>query len=476
MRFHLPLRLPFTIFARMKARNVLTFIVGALLLPTCFTSCGEDRWKAYAEQTRTDRWIDDTMRVWYFWADEMPHTDKLNYFQPPFTFFASLKSKEDRFSVIDSLTGTAATRSIPQTEYSYGFQFSVSRVEVEEEESAVFAQILYVADGSPASEIGLKRGDWLMQMDGVFITEQNYKKLYGSGAMELTVGRYDAESNGIVACDKRQIASARPIDDNPVYYKNVYTFDDKRVGYLVYNHFSRGVTGSSYEYDDDLRDAFRYFVSQQVNEFILDLRYNNGGFISCAELLCTMLAPSAALGKELGYLEYNKRFRSQTTPLTLNPDLIGNGANLDLKTLYVLTGSQTASASEMVINCLKPYMDVVIIGSTTVGKNVGSRTFSNPELMIAMHPIVCKLYNSEGKSDYESGFEPTKPEYRVSETSDMARFLPFGDADEVLLSTALSVISGNFPSAGPEGSSRSLKATPIASSIDSRASHAVRID
>lgn len=458
----------------MKARNILILIVGALILPACFTSCGEDRWKAYSEQTKTDRWIDDTMRVWYLWADEIPHTDRLNYFQPPFTFFASLKSKEDRFSVIDSLTGTAAVRSIPQTEYSYGFQFSINRVEVEEAESAVFAQILYVADGSPASEIGLERGDWLLQMDGEFITEQNYQRLYGGGAMELTIGRYDAGSNSIIASDKRRIASACPINDNPVHYKQVYTFNDKRIGYLVYNHFSSGLTDDGHEYDDDLRSTFRDFASQQVNEFVLDLRYNNGGLVSCAELMCTMLAPSAALGQELGYLEFNSRFHPQTRTLTLNPDLIGNGANLNLKTLYVLTSNQTASASEMVINCLKPYMDVVVIGSTTVGKNVGSITFSNPELMITMSPIVCKIYNSEGESDYEAGFAPTRPEYNISETGDMARFLPFGDPNEALLSTALGIISGSMQPAGTE-SSRLLKATSIASSIDARAGRAVRI-
>lgn len=143
------------------------------------------------------------------------------------------------------------------------------------------------------------------------------------------------------------------------------------------------------------------FRTQQVNEFILDLRYNNGGLLSCAELLCTMLAPSSALGQELGYLEFNNRFNPQIVPFTLNSGLIGNGANLNLNTLYVLTSSQTASASEMVINCLAPYMDVVIIGGTTVGKNVGSRNFSSPELMITMNPIVCKIYNSEGKSDYD---------------------------------------------------------------------------
>ena len=136
-----------------------------------------DRWKEYAGQTQTDRWIDDTMRVWYYWVDAIPHTNDLNYFQAPFTFFASLKSEEDKFSTIDSLVSITTTRSIPYTDYSYGFQFTTNQIEVEGEENAIVAQILYVADGSPASEIGLKRGDWIMKMDGNFITEQNYKKL-----------------------------------------------------------------------------------------------------------------------------------------------------------------------------------------------------------------------------------------------------------------------------------------------------------
>jgi len=153
-----------TIFAPMKARNILILILGTLILPIYLTSCGVDRWKEYAGQTQTDRWIDDTMRVWYYWVDAIPHTNDLNYFQAPFTFFASLKSEEDKFSTIDSLVSITTTRSIPYTDYSYGFQFTTNQIEVEGEENAIVAQILYVADGSPASEIGLKRGDWIMYL------------------------------------------------------------------------------------------------------------------------------------------------------------------------------------------------------------------------------------------------------------------------------------------------------------------------
>lgn len=457
----------------MKARNILIFILGMLILPLYMTSCGEDRWAAYAGQTQTDRWIDDTMRVWYYWDEDMPGSKYLNYFQEPFTFYASLLSKNDgkgnsHYSTIDSLVNV--TRSIPYTDYSYGFQFTTNRVE--NNDTALYAHVLYVASGSPASAIRLERGDWIMEMNGEPITSKNYEKLYGDNSMELTVGYYDAVNDTIVAYkEPRHIAAARTINDNPVYYKNVYTRGSKRIGYLVYNHFSSGTTDNSNEYNDDLRNASQYFASQQVNEFILDLRYNNGGLLSCAELMCALLAPANQLGQELGFLEFNSRFTPRQVPFTLDAGLIQGGANLNLNTLYVLTTSQTASASEMVINCLNPLMEIIIIGGTTEGKNVGSRAFSSPELMITMSPIVCKIYNSKGKSDYEQGFTPN---LAVNENSDLARFLPFGNPNELMLYTALGVIDGSIDI--PEKKISSSKTSVITNSIERRGSHAVKIN
>lgn len=454
----------------MNARNILLFIGGILIASLQLTSCGVDRWEAYAERTASQRWINDTMRVWYYWQESIPEDDELNYFSAPFTFFASFLSSEDgkngtHYSTIDSLKSD--TRSIPYTDYSYGFQFTANRLEGSD---ALCAHILYVAPGSPADEIGLQRGDWILQMDGEAITTQNYTRLYGDEAMTLTVGRYDAESGGIVAYDEpRQIASARTIDDNPVHYHNIYTKDDKRVGYLVYNHFSAGATETGSEYDNALLNVFADFASHQVNEFILDLRYNNGGLVSSAQLLCSLLAPAGCQGQEMGYLEYNEHIRPQQVPFYFIPGLLGEGNALSLRRLYILTSSQTASASEMVINCLRPYMEVVLIGAKTEGKNVGSRTFVNEAQMLTMSPIICKIYNAEGASDYAAGFPAA---ISVNEESDLARFLPFGDPNELMLATALSAIDGNQQ---PEETTQGLKTTLLHSSITCRASRAVMI-
>lgn len=424
----------------MKARNLLIVLAGLLVMPLYFGGCAVDRWEAYAGQTRTDRWIDDTMRVWYYWKQDIPHTNDLNYFSPPFEFFASVLSEQDGkdgqpFSTIDSLDAPA-TRGVPSTDYGYGFQYTTNHVE--DNDTALYARLLYVSPDSPAGEAGLERGDWILEMDGEPITENNYSRLNGGEGITLTVGYYDAAQDTILAyAEPQTLAPARTFYDNPVHYRNVYVSGSKRVGYLVYNHFTGGLTESSTEYDDDLREAFSYFATEQVNEFVLDLRYNNGGQLSCASLLCAMLAPSSALGQTLAYLEFNESIGEQE--MVFDESLIQGGASLNLSRLYVLTSTETASASEMLINCLKPYMEVVLVGGTTVGKNVASRAFVNEELMLEMRPIVCKLYNADRESEYAEGFTA---DVSVDENGDMARFLPFGNPDELMLYTALNLING----------------------------------
>ena len=424
----------------MKARNLLIVLAGLLVMPLYFGGCAVDRWEAYAGQTRTDRWIDDTMRVWYYWKQDIPHTNDLNYFSPPFEFFASVLSEQDGkdgqpFSTIDSLDAPA-TRGVPSTDYGYGFQYTTNHVE--DNDTALYARLLYVSPDSPAGEAGLERGDWILEMDGEPITENNYSRLNGGEGITLTVGYYDAAQDTILAyAEPQTLAPARTFYDNPVHYRNVYVSGSKRVGYLVYNHFTGGLTENGTEYDDDLREAFSYFATEQVNEFVLDLRYNNGGQLSCASLLCAMLAPSSALGQTLAYLEFNESIGEQE--MVFDESLIQGGANLNLSRLYVLTSTETASASEMLINCLKPYMEVVLVGGTTVGKNVASRAFVNEELMLEMRPIVCKLYNADRESEYAEGFTA---DVSVDENGDMARFLPFGNPDELMLYTALNLING----------------------------------
>ena len=136
-----------------------------------------------------------------------------------------------------------------------------------------------------------------------------------------------------------------------------------------------------------------------------------------------------------------------------------------------MTSSQTSTASDILINCLKPYMNVILIGGTTEGKNVGSMSFTNQELGVRMQPIVCKLYNALAESDYENGFTADIP---MDENTDAARFLPFGNENEQLLHTALSVIDGTWTTDEPQTSA--LHIATLGNSVARQATHSVRID
>ena len=98
-----------------------------------------------------------------------------------------------------------------------------------------------------------------------------------------------------------------------------------------------------------------------------------------------------------------------------------------------------ADAAEMLINCLKPYMKVVLIGQTTKGEYVATETFINPKYPWAVRPVVCEVFNSNGEADYSAGF---KPDIAINETSYLQYYLPLGEPDEILLHTALQVIAG----------------------------------
>lgn len=461
----------------MKAR-IIPYIMAMLLgLNLSMSGCGEDRWAAYATQTATDRWIDDTMRVWYYWAKEMPESKNLNYFQAPATFFKSLLYSSDKFSSIDSLNVTTSNRSIGSTNYSYGMEYSVTKVN----DTAYYAHVLYTVVDSPAEEAGLQRGDWVMSFNGVPLTKQNYTALLGGSAAEIVVGRYDAEQKQVVAVDDnpRHLSEARSIDDNPVYCVKVFDVNATRVGYLAYNHFTPGATysataqGSATNYDDALRQASTQLAAAGIDELVLDLRYNNGGYVSCAQLLATLLAPASALGQPMATLEYNAHF--QPVEILLDTSRIGQGTNLDLKRLFVLTTGETASASEMVMNCLKPYMDVVQIGTTTVGKNMGARSFDNVEQMVSITPMICKIYNALGESDYDKGFSPTNTALIVDENKFLANFFPLGTPDEALLSTALSYIAGETESVVATRSMQHSKSETIVTSLQRRATKGVML-
>ena len=194
---------------------------------------------------------------------------------------------------------------------------------------------------------------------------------------------------------------------NPVHLKKVFdNIAGKRVGYLVYNQFSSS-------FNDELNDVFADFKAAGVNELVLDLRFNGGGSVLTSSYLASMIYQNAGTMRFIN-LVFNAKHSDQNDNYNFGNKL--NRYDSDGKTqgsesinrlstlnrLYILTSKGTASASELIINGLKPYMSSIkLIGATTYGKNVGSITLydapkydyaresgANPTHKYAMQPIV----------------------------------------------------------------------------------------
>ena len=138
-------------------------------------------------------------------------------------------------------------------------------------------------------------------------------------------------------------------------------------------------------------------------------------------------------------MQYNDKQSAKNRDLILDSQLLQGGTNLNLSKVYIITGSTTAGAAEMLINCLKPYMTVVLIGQTTKGEYVATENYINPKYPWALRPVVCEVFNSKGEADYSAGFKPDIP---INEASYLQYYLPLGDFNEILLNTAIGVIAG----------------------------------
>ncbi len=401
-----------------------------------------------------NEWILENMRDLYYWNTKIPANPDMTL--SPNRFFDSLLNKfdattnpnGDRFSWIEesaeelqaSLSGQSVTTGM---EYDLYLRSSGS--------DNIIAQVLYVLPGSPAERAGLKRGDIISKVNGQLLTRSNYVTLLFGGSSTFTFGLATptTTTNGITSLtdtDQTRTVTATVFQENPVFLDSIYTVGGRKVGYVVYNQFVPGANNSrAKEYDAQLDAIFSDFKAQGVNELVLDLRYNPGGYTSSSVNLASLIGKGVNASK----LFFREEWNATITPIIRRQEgdgffvenFVDKSQNIgtNLNRLYVLTTDKTASASELIINGLRPYMPVVTIGTTTTGKNVGSITVEDEtgKIKWGMQPIVFRSFNSQNQSDYWTGFTPT---VTVSEPLNL---LPLGDTREALLGAALAQINGS---------------------------------
>lgn len=413
----------------MKKRYLQLLLPATLAMPFLAT-CGVNRWEEYYPLTQRDMWIDSLMREEYLWYKDIPSSENLNYFSEPATFLNSLLSSlDDGYSRIDSLY------DVPET--GYGFDYTL--YSIADNDTAYNALVTYIMPGSPAEEAGLKRGEWIMMVDNEYITKKNETILTEGTAKKLLVGTYgettdeEGETVGFVKADREtQLPATRDIQDKDIPVCQVLEQNGKHIGYMLYNTFSP-------DNADEVKQYAQQFKDSNVSDVVLDLRYNAGGDMESVELMAAILAPANQIGYTLAQLKYSDKKSTKDRTLTLDESLLQGTANLGLTRLYVLTSTTTAGASEMLINCLQPYMDVFIVGEKTKGQTVATEPFCSQKHSYCLRPVVCEVFNAQGTSDYASGFTPDE---QVGSLSNLATVLPFGDPNETLLAKAIALING----------------------------------
>lgn len=426
----------------------------------------------------TNDWIFDVMDEVYLWTEEMPQTTSRAL--EPQEYFSSLIVPQDRFSrfvpdydeLISSLEGVSR-----EAGYEMAFTFE-KNIFQNAGENDVIGVVLYVKENSPAETSGLKRGDILTKINGTEITESNFSQLISqlSSQHEIDFLRY---LDGNFQQQESLSLSTVVLAENPIFLNKTFTLaDGRKVGYLVYNFFSSGPENGNY--DEQLINVFADFKAAGIEELVLDLRYNSGGSLNSAVVLGSLIGKGVTADDIFSENRWNSLYQDyienqedgdrQLRRRFLDlPENLGD--YLASSKVYIMVGSRTASASELVINGLLPYMDVEIIGSQTVGKNVGSvpiQDRNNPENTIGLLPIVFKVFNSAGNSDYEDGFIPY-PQNRITDLTFPMKEL--GDPEEPLLAQALSLIGGMTMRMEMESEKKEkivIEAKPIGSTIDSK--------
>jgi len=426
--------------------NIQFFI---LILVSIFTvSCNrtDDEAPNFEEGTTeyTNLWVQDSMKRYYYWADQMPL--KPDYHLPVKDFFKSLLSPQDRFSFI---VNTADTSTYPKSVRNmFGFDYTSLQLTNGE----VVTVIKLVLKNSPASNSGLERGMMIKKINGQIITASNAEQLTASipnqTVLELTVGNWQ---NGSIINEKNVTVYYGYSLEQPLMSK-IFEKNGKKTGYLYIYDFPDGMTSALYQ-------KFAEFKTAGVQELILDLRYNYGGSVSSAAALCSMIPAGISANSQFITYKGNKNGgevkRTFSQQIAYDPNALNfntlRSNSLDLNKVYVLTSKSTASASEIVINNLKPYMQVVQAGEATLGKDMAGFSIEDKrkpkKITWQIHPVIYKVFNANGEGGYVNGITP---QIAVNEYVNLP-LRNLGDPDEVLLSSVLSKIYSKLMNTGIDG-------------------------
>lgn len=415
----------------MRKSNPVVLALFSLILFSCKK---EDPLKEPGSNEAINHWTLDQMRQYYYWNTEIKTTN--DYLQRPDLFFKSILFQEDHYSMImQTLNSDTYGNTLTNT-----FGFDMVQLQAT---TGTIQVVTQVVPFSEADLLGLKRGDSLTYMNNELLDKNNMKALINKSFLLPTIN--------LKRKDGKIFVLPSSYISQPVVYISKLISSSPAVGYIFLSQFDFSGAYS-------LLEAVQSFKSKQVKELVVDLRYNPGGQVAFASF-CALLLANIKENDIFAKYQGNKNIKNMddtfSAALQRQPDgysfvakeILKEG--LHLNRIYILTGPNTASASEMLINGLQPYIQVIQVGDKTYGKDMASTTISTPEEIHGAErtwhliPMVYKIYNKLDQGNYNGGLVPKK----VINEFTFLPLVPIGDLQDPLIAEVLNTIKGDKPQA-----------------------------
>ncbi|HOK61306.1 MAG TPA: S41 family peptidase [Tenuifilum sp.] len=372
-----------------------------------FTSCEDDE-----QKVNVNKEVYNLMKDWYYWYDQLPNVDPNSYPDPVELVKAIRVNPPDRWSYVTTKQELDAYyKQAAYIGFGFGSAFTADNKLI----------ITFVFNTSPLYANGIGRGWEIVSIDGQTPTPDNYTSPIGPSEVGVTKTFVFKSPSGQTT---QHTFSKAQIEMNTVLLDSVYTINGKKVGYFVLKGFIEKT-------NDELNAVFQKFKSAGVSELVCDLRYNGGGQVNVSQFLGNLIGGSIAFGRVFGQYIHNDKHSDKNSHLYFST----TQNSLELQRAIFITTSITASASELVINALKPFMDVVLVGSKTHGKPVGMYTFEfkDPSIDWAIVPVCFSIRNANNDGDYYDGIPVT-----IEAADDV--LTPLGEVTESSLNASLNYL------------------------------------
>ncbi|MBK8807357.1 MAG: hypothetical protein IPO21_12230 [Bacteroidales bacterium] len=387
-------------------RKYIFFLFSIIVLSSCP--------KAITTPDDVNHFVYDLMHEYYFWYKKVPdmRESEIKSYSDPAYLLEDLKYQTiDRWSYIEEVLQVKSTNS---GAYYQGYGFIPFIYDDKK------LKVAYVYKTSEAWQKGLRRGDIIEVYNGYTIANlSSYDNItFYSDSDGDEISLVIKKSDGTKV--DMTLTNTVVLQDEILHY-DVITSNDKKIGYLAFDQFM--------DFNNDsIQSVISYFKSEMVNELVLDFRYNGGGDMKVMDNLLNSLIPLSHKSDFAYKFKHNDKMVSEDSSVYFK----ANDNNLNLTRLFVLTSENTASASELLISALNPYMDVYTIGDVTHGKPVGMYVFEYEKYEIA--PICFVTFNSVNFGEYYDGLTPT-----TYAKDDLTKQL--GDEKELLFSKAINFIN-----------------------------------